>query len=149
LASQLFSKKQYEEAEAALQTAQPQNITPAARLLLGRTRYALARYQEAVETILPLYEQTRSRDAGKILAASHAALRDWTSALRYLEPLLAEATEISVLNQAAECYIHLEQPDRAVPLLERSISLNPGQPAIRELLEKLQKTVKKNNPNAL
>ena len=143
LASQLFAIKKYEEAAAVLQAAQKQKDSPAARTLLGRTRFALEHYEEAVDTVLPFYEESGDREAGKILAASYAALSDWSSALIYLERLLAQASEISVLNQAAECYIKLDQPDKAVPLLEKSLSLNPDQPAIKELMEKTGRTIKK------
>ena len=93
--------------------------------------------------MLPHYEKSEDREAGKILAASYAALSDWSSALIYLERLLAQATEISVLNQTAECYIKLTQTDKAIPLLEKSLSLNPDQAAIRDLLEKIRQTIKK------
>jgi GWxTD domain-containing protein len=151
LASQLFAKNSYEEAASLLNAVLSEKDTPAARLLLGRTRFALEQYEEAVETVLPLYQASGDNDAGsdagsdagKILAASYAALEDWSSALVYLEWLLARSSEIGVLNQASECYIKLNLPDKAIPLLEKSLSLNPNQPAIKELLEKMRQTIKK------
>ncbi len=76
------------------------------------------------------------------MAASYAGLKDWTSALTYLEKLLTEATEVSVLNLAGECYIHLGQADKALPLLQKSLEISPDQPAVKSLLESVQPRVK-------
>lgn len=143
LASQLFAKHQYQEAAGALESALKEKDSPSARILLGRARFALKKYQPAIDAVLPQYEKSGDRDAGKILAASYAALSDWASSLSYLEPLLAQASEISVLNQAADCYINLNQPEKALPLMEKSISLNPDQPAIKESIEKIRSIIKK------
>jgi hypothetical protein len=52
---------------------------------------------------------------------------------------MAEATEIGVLNLAAECYLNLDRPEKALPLLRKSLSLLPGQPQVRDLEEKTRK----------
>jgi hypothetical protein len=53
--------------------------------------------------------------------------------------LMAEATEVSVLNLAAECYLNLDRPEKALPLLQKSLTLLPGQAPIRDLEEKTRK----------
>lgn len=143
LASQLFAKQEYEAAADLLSSLLARQDTAGARVLLGRTQFALSRFEAAIATVLPQYEKTGDSESGKIIAASYAALRDWASALEYLEPLLARASEVAVLNQAAECYIHLDKPEKALPLLEKSLELNSNQPAIKELVEKQLKTIKK------
>jgi hypothetical protein len=55
---------------------------------------------------------------------------------------MAKAKEISVLNLAAECYINLNQPDKALLLLRESLTLNPAQPSIKDLEEQIQKQIK-------
>ena len=80
-----------------------------ARLLLGQTLFAQEKFAESIKAVLPVYQAIQDRDAGKLLAANYAHLKNWASALFYLEELLKSATELSVLNLAAECYINLDQ----------------------------------------
>jgi GWxTD domain-containing protein len=143
LAAQLFAKKRYAESAALLQAALGKKDMPEARLLLGRALFAQEKFSEAAGAVLPLYERSEDSEAGKILAGSRFAMGDYAEALVYLEKLLAKASEIGVLNKTAECYIHLNQPEKALPILEKSLSLNPQQPAIKELFEKLRNNIKK------
>ena len=82
---------------------------------------------------------TQDREAGKLVALCYARLKDWTSALAILEKLMTEATEIGVLNLAAECHINRGRPDLALPLLQRSLSLLPGQQEAKALEERARK----------
>lgn len=143
LASQYFMSRKYEEAARLAARAFELKDKPATRLLYARSLFALGRFEEAIKIALPLEEETPSREAAKLIAASYASLKDWRRALVYLERLMAEATETSVLNQAAECYLHLNEPERAVQLLRRSLELDPKQPGIKALLDEAEKRVKK------
>jgi GWxTD domain-containing protein len=109
------------------------------RLLLAKALYGLNRFKESLAQALPLYERTPDRETAKVLALDYAGLSDWSSAVGYLERLMAEATEISVLNLAADCYLNLSRPEKALPLLQKSLSLLPGQPRTRDLEEKTRK----------
>ncbi len=40
---------------------------------------------------------------------------------------------------AAECYLNLSEPKKALPLLQKSLKLNPNQARIKELEEKTKK----------
>jgi predicted Zn-dependent protease len=102
----------------------------------------LGRYQDSLTAVLPVYEMTKSREAAKVAAADYAGLKDWARALVYLEQLMAEATETSVLNLAGECYLNVNRPDRALTVLEKSLQINPDQPAVKELVEKVRTVVK-------
>ena len=123
------------------------------RLLLGKVLYALHRYQDSLTVVFPVYQSAGEREAAKLIAAkliaaNYAALEDWTSALSYLEKLMTQATEISVLNLAAECYLNLNRPEKALPLLRKSLELNPAQTHIKDLEDKTKKQLKiKNNYN--
>jgi GWxTD domain-containing protein len=112
---------------------------PATRLLLAKSLYGLGRYKESLAEAAALYERVPDRETAKVIALDYAGLRDWPSALTYLEKLMAEATEVSVLNLAAECQLNLDRPEKALPLLQKSLSLLPDQPSIRELEAKTKK----------
>ncbi len=93
------------------------------RLLLGQTLFAREKFAESITIALPIYQNTQDRETGKLLAANYVGLKNWASALVYLEKLLESATELSVLNLAAECYINLNLPEKALPLLQKSLEL--------------------------
>ena len=40
---------------------------------------------------------------------------------------------------AAECYLNLSEPEKALPLLQKSLKLDPNQARIKELEEKTKK----------
>ncbi|NOR22261.1 MAG: GWxTD domain-containing protein [Candidatus Aminicenantes bacterium] len=142
LATQCFMTQKYEQAHSYLEQAMKLKDEPSTRLLLAKVLYASHRYQDSVNIVSPVYESVEQRESGKLLAANYAALKEWNTALTYLEKLLAKAKEISVLNLAAECYLNLNQPERALPLLRESLELNPAQPSIKDLEEQTQKQIK-------
>jgi len=143
LGTEYFLTGQYGKALALAQQALRLRDDPAIRLLLGKVLFALGRHQDSIDTLKAAEEAGWSREAAKVMAASYAALKDWASALTFLEKLLAEATEVSVLNLAGECYLKSGRPDQALPLLKKSLELDPNQPAVRELIEKAQAGIKK------
>lgn len=142
LATQCFMTQKYERAHSYLEQAMKLKDEPSTRLLLAKVLYALHRHKDSMNIVSPVYESVEQRESGKLLAANYAALKEWNKALTYLEKLLAKAKEISVLNLAAECYINLNQPERALPLLRESLELNPAQPSIKDLKEQTQKQMK-------
>jgi GWxTD domain-containing protein len=139
LSSECFLARRYDEAYKLASQALSLRDELKTRILLGKILYGQGKYQESLNAVLPTYEATPSREAAKVIAASYAGLKDWTSSLVYLEKLLAEATEVSVLNLAGECYLNLGQPERALPLLHKSLELDPGQAAIRALVDRAEK----------
>ena len=143
LGAQSFLTKDYSRAHDLLTRAQSLKDDPVSRLLLAKTDYAQGRYRESLDLALPLFERAPDREIGKLLAVDYAALGDWASALGYLEKILSEATEISVLNLAAECYLNLDKPEKALPLLEKSLSLVPDQPVAKGLLDKAKKRLER------
>ncbi len=139
LASQYFLTKNYGMAESTLEQALEIKDEPRMRLLLAKALYGLGRYKESLAAVFPVYQNTKDREAAKVIAVNYAGLEDWTSALIYLEELMEYAVEVSVLNLAAECYLNLNQPERAITLLEKSLELEPHQEKIRNLMKKTKK----------
>lgn len=142
LATEYLVTGQHEKALAQAERAMSLKDDPEIRFLLARILYALGRYQESLAALQPLEASGLSREAVKVAAADHAALQDWASALTYLEKLMAEATELSVLNLAGECHLNLGRPEQALSLFQRSLEIDPDQPAVKALVEKARGAVK-------
>ncbi|OGD20646.1 MAG: hypothetical protein A2Y70_08075 [Candidatus Aminicenantes bacterium RBG_13_64_14] len=139
LGSQHFLAGDYERARDTFEKVLRQKDDADSHLLLAKSLYGLGRFKESLGHALPLHERAPDREAAKVIALDYAALKDWNSALTYLEKLMAEATEVPVLNLAAECHLALDRPEKALPLLQKSLSLVPDQPAIKALEEKTRK----------
>jgi GWxTD domain-containing protein len=139
LGSQHFMAGEYTDALDVFARSLKMKDDPATRLYIGKSLFALGRFRESLAELVPLYEAARDRETAKVIALDHAGLKDWASALIYLDKLMAEATEVSVLNLAAECHMNLGEPGKALPLIEKSLSLDPSQPLIREMGERAKK----------
>jgi len=139
LGSQYFMTRKHERAKDSLEQALKMKNEPRIRLLLAKTLYALRQFQASLTVVFPVHQATREREAAKIIALNYAGLKDWASALVYLEKLMEQAVEVSVLNLAAECYLNLNQPEKALSLLQKSLELNPAQTHIRDLEKKTKK----------
>ncbi len=53
------------------------------------------------------------------------------------------ATEVGVLNLAAECQANLGRPELALPLVRKSLALSSDQPAMRALEERILKNLER------
>ncbi len=141
IGSQFFLKGEYARSREVLEKLLAERDDPAARLLLAKSLYGLGRHADALAQAVPLYERGGDREAAKVAALAHAGLKDWSAALTYLDKLLAEATEVPVLNLAAECHLALGRPAEALPLIQRSLALAPDQPAVRAMEEQAKKRI--------
>ena len=139
LGSQYFLAGNYAKARDAFEAILRTRDDAEGRLLLAKSLFGLGLYKESLAHAVAVYERTGDRESAKVIALDHAGLKDWDSALPYLEKLMAGATEIPVLNLAAECYLAVGRPDKALPLIEKSLSLLPDQPAVRALQEQAKK----------
>lgn len=139
LASQYYLSQEYENAQNYLEQILNIRDSSRPRILLGQTLYARQKFADSIAIVLPVFQKTQDSETGKLLAANYARLKNWASALVYLEKLMESATELSVLNLAAECYINLNQPEKALPLLQKSLELDPNQASIKELEERIKK----------
>ncbi len=143
LASQYFLASDYSHARSALEQALNMQEDPNARLLLGKTLYAQQDYQGSLKTVQSLYQTTGNRETAKLIALNHVALKEWAQGVIYLEKLLESSLEIGVLNLAGECYNNLKQPEKALPVLQKSLELNPDHPNIKQLLQQTQNAIEK------
>ena len=141
LGSQYFLKGEYARARDALQRALEVRDDADTRLLLAKALYGLGLYGESLTQAAAVHDRTRDREAAKVMALDQAGLKDWSAALATLETLMAEATEVPVLNLAAECHMALGRPDKALPLIQRSLTLLPDQPAVRALEDEARKRI--------
>ncbi len=141
LGSQYFLAGDYERARDSFEKVLRQRDDADSRLLLAKSLYGLGRFKDSLGQALPLHERAPDRETAKVIALDYAGLKDWSSALTYLDKLLAEATEVPVLNLAAECHLALDRPEKALPLIEKSLALLPDQPAVKALEEKARKRV--------
>ncbi len=138
-ALQYFQTGQYASAQNILEGARTLQSSPRMQMLLARALTAQEQFQESLKLVMPLYEETGGREPAKILAANYTGLGQWDKALFHLERLMKEASELEVINLAAQCYIKLNQPDKARPLIHKSLQINPEQEKIKELARKLEK----------
>jgi len=139
LGSQYFLKGEYARSREALEQALRSRDDPSARLLLAKSLYGLGLYRESLAQATAVHDRDGDRESAKVMALDQAGLKDWNAALAILEKLMAEATEIPVLNLAAECHLALGRPERALPLLQKSLALAPDQPAARAMEEEAKK----------
>jgi GWxTD domain-containing protein len=133
LASQYFMTRKYDKALASLERSLKMKEDPNVRLLEGKTLYALGRFEDSISVGELLYESAQNRETAKLMALNYFGLSEWAKALFYLEKLLEEALEINVMNLAAECYLNLNQPEKALPLIQKSLELDPNQDKVKEL----------------
>ncbi len=141
LGSQYFLAGDYAQSREVLEKALQGRDDPSARLLLARSLYGLGLYKESLVHATAVHDRGGDRESAKVMALDEAGLKDWGAALSILETLMAGATEIPVLNLAAECHMALGHPERALPLLQRSLALAPDQPAVRALEEEAKKRI--------
>jgi len=142
LGAQYFSVGDYVRARDMLEKSLASKDAGPTRLLLAKTLYGQKAFKDSLALITPIFESTRDREAAKVMALDFAGLEDWSSALIYLKDVLKQATEIGVLNLAAECLIRLNRAEEALPLLRKSLELSPDQEEAKKLLDRAQKTGK-------
>ncbi|MGE5742146.1 MAG: GWxTD domain-containing protein, partial [Candidatus Aminicenantes bacterium RBG_16_66_30] len=141
LGSQYFLEGDYARSREICERALRAGDDPSTRLLLAKSLYGLGLYKESLEHATAVHDRGGDRESAKVIALDQAGLKDWAAALSTLEKLMAGATEIPVLNLASECHMALGHPERALPLLQKSLALVPDQPAVRALEEEAKKRI--------
>ena len=142
LGAQYFAVGDYARAKDMLEKSLGLKDAGPTLLLLAKTLYAQKAYKDSLALATPLHEATRDLEAAKVMALDLAGLEDWSSALVYLKEILQQATEVGVLNLAAECLIHLKRADEALPLLRKSLEIEPKQEEAAKLMDLARKAAK-------
>jgi hypothetical protein len=93
-----------------------------------------------IELLEPVLESSSDRfELLALLGEAHFKQEDYTKAAEHLEKaMLLRQPEPRLINFLAISKYHLGDPDRALELLERSLALQPNQPEVEELKEKLK-----------
>ncbi len=141
LGSQYFLKGDYARSRDLSERILQAGDDPATRLLLAKSLYGLGLYKDSLAQATAVHDRGGDRESAKVMALDQAGLKDWNAALATLEKLMEGATEIPVLNLAAECHLALGHPERALPFLQKSLRLAPDQPAARALEEEAKRRV--------
>jgi len=142
LGSEYLAVGDFSRAKDALEKSLALKDAGPTRVVLAKALHGLKGFKDSLAMIAPVYEATRDREAAKVMALDYAGLEDWSSALVYLKDLLKQATELGVLNLAGECLIRLGRADEALPLLRKSLELDPRQDEARKLMDQAQKAIK-------
>lgn len=141
LGLEYFLAQNYKNARKMLEQIPGIKEDPASQLLLAKSFFGLGSYNESLALAIESFQKTSDREAAKVIALCYAGLKNWPQAIVYLEKLMEQATEIPVLNLAAECYLENGQPDKALAVIRKSLVLLPGQPSLRQLEEKAKKMI--------
>jgi GWxTD domain-containing protein len=141
LGDELWSLSRFDEARAHYEDAVGANN---ANLQMAKWKLAGAyvrerRAAEALELLVPLEpEFSQQYEVVLGLGLSYYLEGELEQAAQYLDRALTiRAPRTSLLNALADVYLKLGEPDKARPLLERSLKLDGSQEAIQETLSTL------------
>ena len=138
--NQHFQKKDYGRAKSLLELAyrrSPENLKFAldfCRVLAETKDYAGVR-----QTALPFLKDEQKYDFLQSVGEASQALGQYAEAIAYFKDYLTHfGTNISILNSIGECHLLLGNIPEALAAWERSLELEPKQPALRERVRTLK-----------
>jgi len=96
-------------------------------------------YQGVKQTALPFLKDERKYDFLQLAGEASQALGQYAEAIAYFKDYLAHfGTNIPILNAIGECYFQLGNTAEAIVAWERSLKLEPNQPALKERVRVLK-----------
>jgi GWxTD domain-containing protein len=96
-------------------------------------------YQGVKQTALPFLKDERKYDFLQLAGEASQALGQYAEAIAYFKDYLAHfGTNIPILNAIGECYFQLGNAAEALAAWERSLKLEPNQPALKERVRVLK-----------
>jgi GWxTD domain-containing protein len=149
LASQHMGLGGREEARSLFEEAIEKNPR------LGVPREALAylavedgNFDRVIELLQPVYAQIQDRfEVLALLGEAYVKKKDYARGAELLEKALSlRRLQPSLLNLLAVCHHHLGDRERALELLSLSLTEDPNQPAIRQLMDELERESSAANP---
>lgn len=82
----------------------------------------------------------KNKDLLWILGWAHYGLDQYGDAVRFFERgRLEEPDNVQILNALADVYLRLARYDKSMEMIDQSLKLNPDQPAMMEMKERVQK----------
>jgi GWxTD domain-containing protein len=135
---QLWKLKRYQEAQSELEkaVAAGNEALPMARWKLAEAHIRAGRADPALELLLPM-EEALPQQYEVIAGIGYAYYLkvDYPRAVAYLERAMGlRPADTTLLNALGESYLKVGSSEKAKPLFERSLDMNPDQEAVRQLL---------------
>jgi tetratricopeptide (TPR) repeat protein len=129
-----------QEALKRLSQAHSLNPGPASALALAEALFRDGQFQQVVE-LLSVYDQPESpAEMVSLLGRAYHSLNQPARAAVYYEQYLNRfGVTLEILNYLGSCYYQLGEKEKALSVWEKSLSLNPAQEKLRELVNSLKK----------
>ncbi|MGB9906524.1 MAG: GWxTD domain-containing protein [Candidatus Saccharicenans sp.] len=129
-----------QEALTRLSQAHSLNPGPASTLALAEALFRDGQFQRVVE-LLSGYDQPESpAEMVSLLGRAFHSLNQPARAAVYYEQYLNRfGVNLEILNYLGSCYYQLGEKEKALSVWEKSLSLNPAQEKLRELVNSLKK----------
>jgi GWxTD domain-containing protein len=149
LGKQLFSKGEFNEAQAKLEGAfrkKPDSLDFA--LNLAQVYSALKKHQQVKQVLMPFSEMSEvPYQLYFLLGKSHQALGEFDRAISvYNKALSHYGINSNLLNSIGECYYRLGIWDEALAAWEKSLEINGNQPDVKERIKILKKKMSEFEP---
>ncbi|GAG45188.1 unnamed protein product, partial [marine sediment metagenome] len=141
---QLWNLKRYAEAEKEFEraVAESQGERPLARWKLGESYIRSGKADQAMEMFAPLEADfPRQFEVIAGLGYAHYLKGVFDKAVDYLtRAMQIRPADTTLLNALGESFMQIGDRERAKEALERSLSMNPDQEAVKELLAKVEQS---------
>jgi Tfp pilus assembly protein PilF len=116
---------------------------PSVRLELARAELMQHRADQALDALGDL----ATLEADILRGAAYSTKNDWPAAVRSYTRAAARASPpVDLLNALGYAQLEAGRPADAVATLERSLSVNPDQPAIRALADRARRSATQARP---
>lgn len=137
---QLFHKGQLAEARQLLERAHSLRSDLSTALPLAEVMFRARGFSEVIELLKPYDQPEAPAEVVSLLGrAYHSMNQPATAAVYYEQYLNRFGVNLEILNFLGSCYYQMGDKERALNLWEKSLSLNPQQEKLRELVNSLKK----------
>lgn len=137
---QLFNSGNDLEAVQRLALAFSLNPGLKQALAYGEALFRTGEYQKVIDLLRPYNREEPPAELVSLLGRCHHSLNQFAQASVYYEQYLERfGTNFEILNYLGTCYYQLGNKDKALAAWEKSLSLNPNQDKLRELVNSIKK----------
>jgi len=133
---------QGENAEAILRLGAAFSQSPGIKqaLAYGEALFRSGEYRKVTELLKPYDQPEAPAELLSLLGRSYHSLNQLAAASIYYEQYLKQfGTNVEILNYLGSCYYQLGNKEKALSVWEKSLSLNPDQDKLKELVNSLKK----------